>query len=165
LGRRAFDRNRVNLRDIESVNDNPCIPFTGILPSIKCEIDETKFRRNVVRYSQCAVSTSPLASRAMSGPRPALRLVCASWRQHFCSVPPPGWLTVPLKSHFPRSNRPTFSLERCLSTRSRSVTSYSQPVKQNSTACEDMSRPTSGNTKGGEYSSLWHIPLRAFGSC
>ena len=58
------------------------------------------------------MSTSLLASRAMSGPRPALRLVCASWRQHFCSVPPPGWLTVLLKSHFPRSNRPTFSLGR-----------------------------------------------------
>ena len=40
-----------------------------------------------------------------------------------------------------------------------------QPVKQNSTVCEDMSRPTSGNTKGGEYSSSWHTPLRAFGSC
>jgi len=25
--------------------------------------------------------------------------------------------------------------------------------------------PTSGNTKGGEYSSSWHTPLRAFGSC
>src|SRR5213078_744439 len=83
----------------------------------------------------------------------------------FCSVPPPGWLTVLLKSHFPRSNRPTFSLERYPLTRSRSVTSYSQAAKQNSTACEHMSRPTSGNTKGGEYSSSWHTPLRAFGSC
>src|SRR5438094_9079888 len=53
---------------------------------------------------------------------------------------PPGWLTVLLKSHFPRSNRPTFSLERCPLTRSRSVTSYSQAAKQNSTACEHMSR-------------------------
>ncbi len=103
-------------------------------------ISHDKMPSLVVRYSQCAVSISLLASRAMSGPRPALRLVCASWRQHFCSVPPPGWLTVLLKSHFPRSNRPTFSLERCPLTRSRSVTSYSQAAKQNSTACEHMSR-------------------------
>src|SRR5437667_6080940 len=143
---------------VELWRTRPAIPKIPLIP-------HDKMPSLVVRYSQCAVSISLLASRAMSGPRPALRLVCASWRQHFCSVPPPGWLTVLLKSHFPRSNRPTFSLERCPLTRSRSVTSYSQAAKQNSTACEHMSRPTSGNTKGGEYSSSWHTPLRAFGSC
>ena|SRR6266496_6684585 len=36
----------------------PCIPFTGIVPSIKAEIDETKFRRIVVRpHPLCADPT------------------------------------------------------------------------------------------------------------